>query len=88
MLIHNITNAITGNKYRITAADQAADAQRIPTGGTPGYAVASLRGGWQVNEHLELTCGLENLTDEDYRHHGSGQNEAGFQGVLGARVLW
>jgi hemoglobin/transferrin/lactoferrin receptor protein len=73
---------------RITAADQAADAQRIPTGGTPGYAIASLRGGWQVNEHLELTCGLENLTDEDYRHHGSGQNEPGFQGVFSARVLW
>lgn len=73
---------------RITAADQAADNQRIPTGGTPGYIVASLHAGWQVNEHLDLTCGIENLTDEDYRNHGSGQNEPGLNGIFGARVTW
>ena len=73
---------------RITAEDQDADNQRIPTGGTPGYLVASLRGGWQVNEHLGLTCGVENITDEDYRIHGSGQNEPGFGAILGARVIW
>ena len=73
---------------RITAEDQAADNQRIPTHGTPGYIVASLRAGWQVNEHLDLTCGIENLTDEDYRSHGSGQNEPGFGAILGARMSW
>ncbi len=73
---------------RITAADQAADSQRIPTHGTPGYIVASLRAGWKVNEHLDLTCGIENVTDEDYRIHGSGQNEPGFGGILGAKVTW
>ncbi len=73
---------------RITAADQAADNQRIPTHGTPGYLVASLRAGWQVNDHLDLTCGLENLTDEDYRNHGSGQNEPGLGAILGARLSW
>ena len=73
---------------RITDEDQAADSQRIPTDGTPGYFVASLRAGWQVNENLDLTCGIENLTDEDYRIHGSGQNEPGLGFVLGAKVLW
>ncbi|MEI6676635.1 MAG: TonB-dependent receptor [Verrucomicrobiota bacterium] len=73
---------------RITAADQAADNQRIPTGGTPGYVVASLHAGWQVNEHLDFTAGIENLTNEDYRNHGSGQNEPGLNGILGARVRW
>jgi hemoglobin/transferrin/lactoferrin receptor protein len=73
---------------RVTAVDQAADAQRIPTGGTPGYIVASLHAGWKVNDHLDLTCGVENLTDEDYRNHGSGQNEAGIGAILGAKVLW
>jgi hemoglobin/transferrin/lactoferrin receptor protein len=73
---------------RITAADQAADNQRIPTGGTPGYVVGSLRAGWQVNERLNLTCGIENITDEDYRNHGSGQNEAGFGAVCGIRYAW
>jgi hemoglobin/transferrin/lactoferrin receptor protein len=73
---------------RITAADQAADNQRIPTNGTPSYLVASLRAGWRVNEHLDFTCGLENLTDEDYRSHGSGQNEPGFGGIFSARLSW
>ncbi len=73
---------------RVTATDQAADNQRIPTGGTPGYIVASLHAGWNVNENLTLTCGLENLTDEDYRNHGSGQNEAGINGIFGVRVNW
>ena len=73
---------------RITAADQAADNQRIPTHGTPGYVVASLRAGWTVNDHLDLTAGLENLTDDDHRVHGSGQNEPGFGAILGARATW
>lgn len=73
---------------RITAADQAADPQRFPTGGTPGYVVSSIRAGWQVNEHLDLNCAIENITDEDYRNHGSGQNEAGLGAVIGAKVTW
>ncbi len=73
---------------RITAADQAADNQRIPTHGTPGYLVASLRVGWKCNDHFDLTCGIENLTDEDYRIHGSGQNESGLSGVIAARARW
>jgi len=73
---------------RITAADQAADNQRIPTGGTPGYIVTSLYSGWQATNNLELTCGLENLNGENYRAHGSGQNEPGFNAILGAKVIW
>lgn len=79
---------------RVTAADKAdklsegdkGDTQRIPPGGTPSYVVASLRGGWEVNENVSLTLGLENLTDEDYRVHGSGVNGEGFGVVIGARV--
>lgn len=73
---------------RTTVQDQAADDQRIPTGGTPGYIVASLHGGWTVNDHLEFTCGIENLMDEDYRIHGSGQNEPGLSGIVAAKVTW
>lgn len=73
---------------RITAIDQASDSQRIPTGGTPGYLVASLRAGWEVHENLSLNCGVENLTDQDYRSHGSGQNEPGLQGIFGIRASW
>jgi hemoglobin/transferrin/lactoferrin receptor protein len=61
---------------RLSFRDQADD-ERIPDGGTPGYAVASIRGGWEVNEHATLTVGLENIFDADYRVHGSGQNRPG-----------
>jgi hemoglobin/transferrin/lactoferrin receptor protein len=47
-----------------------------------------LHGGWQATDHLELTAGLENISDEDYRNHGSGQNEAGFNMIFGAKVHW
>lgn len=73
---------------RITAADQAADNQRIPTGGTPGYIVTSLHAGWQASDVLAVHCGVENLSDEDYRIHGSGQNEAGLTGIFGVKVKW
>jgi hemoglobin/transferrin/lactoferrin receptor protein len=73
---------------RITATDQAADSQRIPTHGTPGYLVTSLRAGWRLNEHVDLMFGIENLTDEDYRNHGSGQNEPGLGGIVSAKVVW
>ena len=33
------------------------------------------------------TC-VENLTDANYRNAGSGQNEPGFNAILGARVTW
>ena len=65
-----------------------ADNQRIPTGGTPGYVVASLRAGWHATDNLDLTCGIENLSDESYRVHGSGQNEAGLSGIFGVKVGW
>ena len=54
-----------------------ADTGRIPPGGTPSYTVFSLRSGWQIKDNVHLTAALENITDEDYRIHGSGQNEPG-----------
>jgi hemoglobin/transferrin/lactoferrin receptor protein len=76
------------SENRVNPVDQTNDPQRLPINGTPGYIVTSLRGGWQVNDHLELTCGLENIADDDYRNHGSGQNEPGFGAILGAKVIW
>ncbi len=81
---------------RLTVADEQdelsardkRDTQRIPPGGTPGYVVASLHAGVQATENLELTLGLENLTDEDYRIHGSGLNQPGFNAIFGAKASW
>lgn len=66
---------------RLSTADQR-DTQRIPPGGTPGYAVFALRGGVQAMKGLKINVALENLGDRDYRHHGSGVNEPGFHAVL------
>jgi hemoglobin/transferrin/lactoferrin receptor protein len=60
----------------------AGDTQRIPPGGTPGYAVLHLRGGWNVTRNLSASAAVENLFDEDYRVHGSGQNMAGRNFIL------
>ena len=53
------------------------DLTRIPPGGTPGYAVAHVRLGWHHCRKATIGVALENLTDEDYRIHGSGVNEPG-----------
>ncbi len=66
------------------SADDERDTQRIPPGGTPGYAVLTLRGGIAVAEALKLSLALENVADEDYRIHGSGVNEPGRNLVLQA----
>lgn len=73
---------------RIHPADQAADNQRIPTGGTPGYLVASLYAGWQATQRLEFNAGIENIEDADHRIHGSGQNEPGLSGIVGMTYAW
>ena len=59
------------------------DTQRIPPGGTPGYAVVNLRAGYAASEHVDLLFAIENLFDEDYRIHGSGINEPGTNLVFG-----
>ena len=59
------------------------DTQRIPPGGTPGYVVLSFRGGWEFRRDQVLSLAVENVTDKDYRIHGSGQNEPGINLVVG-----
>jgi hemoglobin/transferrin/lactoferrin receptor protein len=58
------------------------DTQRIPHGGTPGYAVFGIRGGCRVQAWLDVSMALENIFDKDYRIHGSGVNEPGRNLVL------
>ncbi|MCH2205734.1 MAG: TonB-dependent receptor [Lentisphaerales bacterium] len=60
----------------LSLADKS-DTQRIPPDGTPGYATYNIRIGYQITEALDFGVSLENLSDEYYRVHGSGQNAAG-----------
>jgi hemoglobin/transferrin/lactoferrin receptor protein len=76
---------IVDRQDRLSASD-IRDTQRIPPGGTPGYTVATVRGGWRVNDLLTLTAAVENFTDESYRIHGSGVNEPGTNFIFGAQM--
>lgn len=78
---------IADRQNKLSARDQG-DTQRIPPGGTPGYQVITLRGGYHFNRSFQGTLILENLTDEDYRIHGSGLNEAGFNTIIGLNVTF
>lgn len=73
---------------RVHVADQTNDNQRIPTGGTPSYLVPSVYASYSFSKLLELNLGIENLSDVDYRIHGSGQNEAGLNFILGVNAKW
>ena len=72
---------------RLSSRDKG-DTQRIPPGGTPGYAVVGLRGGYEINDSLALTLSLGNIADEDYRVHGSGVNESGRNLIAAVRATF
>ncbi|MFK8015476.1 MAG: TonB-dependent receptor [Gammaproteobacteria bacterium] len=50
---------------------------RIDPFGTAGWGLLNVRGGVQWNDVFSTTVGLHNLTDRDYREHGSGIDGAG-----------
>ena len=78
------TCTVADRADRLSTRDRA-DTQRIPPGGTPGYVVLALRGGWRAGDGLDLWMALENLTNRDYRIHGSGVNEPGINLKVGLR---
>jgi len=71
-----------GRQDRLSAGDKS-DTSRIPPGGTPGYEVLTLRTGCHITKNVDATFAIENVTNEDYRIHGSGINEPGRNFLLG-----
>jgi hemoglobin/transferrin/lactoferrin receptor protein len=57
--------------------DDVRDTQRIPPGGTPGWATLNFRVGYDWKGRVRAVAGLENVLDQDYRIHGSGYNQPG-----------
>ena len=59
--------------------------ERIPIGGTPGFATLNLRVGRTFGccEQHRLSLSLENITDQPYLIHGSGVLGTGFTARLG-----
>ena len=64
----------------------ARDAQGRPH--APGWYAMDLRGRYQVTRALELSAGVENLTDQRYRPYSSGISSPGLNGVVAMRVAW
>jgi len=61
--------------------------ERIPPGGTPGYATLNMRTGrsfGRYNQH-RVSLSLENITDKNYLVHGSGVFGTGFTARFGYR---
>jgi len=72
---------------KLSTRDQA-DTQRIPPGGTPGYAVFTIRGGYAITRNLMLSAAVENIANKNYRIHGSGLNEPGRNLVIAVEAVF
>lgn len=70
------TLMVADRQDRLSTRDMN-DTQRIPPGGTPGFSVVTIRGGAEITKGLHLVAALENITDTEYRTHGSGLNNPG-----------
>lgn len=85
---HAETEVVRAEDADKTSAADDRDTQRIPPGGTPGYTVWNLRFGWQVSDRTDFEVALENVTDVDYRVHGSGSNSPGRSFVFSMRTTF
>lgn len=66
----------------------AGDRSRIPPGGTPRYTIWHLRGGYRLTEATSILLAIDNLTNEDYRVHGSGTNMPGRNAVASIEIVF
>jgi outer membrane receptor protein involved in Fe transport len=64
------------------------DESRIPPGGTPGWWTLNVRAGYDPGKHVEISGGLMNVFDWNYREHLSGFNAPGRSVVIGIRVKY
>ena len=70
------TAELNSKQERLSARDISDP--RIPSGGTPGYSLLNLRGGWQ-DDLQSIDIALNNITDRKYKVHGSGLYGAGHE---------
>lgn len=71
---------------RLSPRDRS-DVNRIPAGGTPGYATLNLRYGRMIDRRQRLSLNLENIFDEQYRVHGSGSDAPGINAIVTYELL-
>jgi outer membrane receptor protein involved in Fe transport len=63
-----------GKQTRLAQGDK--EDNRIPAGGTPGWNLLNIYGGYTVGI-IQMNAGMQNLFNRDYRTHGSGINGVG-----------
>jgi outer membrane receptor protein involved in Fe transport len=61
---------------------------RIDPDGTPGWLTVNVRATWRPDDRWRINAGLENIFDEQYRHHGSGIDAAGRNLTLSFQASW
>lgn len=79
------TVLVVDGQERLSSQDRR-DTQRIPPGGSPGYTIWSVNAGYDFDERKRLFLSVENIGDKNYRVHGSGAQEAGFNVVAGVDI--
>ncbi len=74
-----------GHQGQLSTRDSN-DTSRIPPGGTPGYGVWQLSSGYEFGNRVKTVLSIDNLSDIDYRVHGSGTNMPGRNLILSMEV--
>ena len=75
--------AWAAKQTRLAQGDK--DDNRIPEGGTPGWQVLNVFGGYKL-KFFEVRLSAQNLFNEDYRTHGSGINGVGRSMLVSGQV--
>ena len=84
-LFFDVYVQVAGGQDRLSPLDET-DA-RIPTDGTPGWATLNLRAGFRPHRKLAISIGATNLTDAQYKYHGSGVYAPGASVWLALELL-
>ena len=85
----DLYTCIVGRQDRLDPVRDLGD-ERIPIGGTPGYATLNIRMGrsyGEMDQH-RISLNLENLTDKNYLVHGSGVFGTGFSARFGYSLIY
>lgn len=75
-----------GSQDRLSARD-VRDV-RIDPRGTGGWGILGARAWWDDGEAWQVTVGLDNIFDKQYRVHGSGMDAAGRNFSVSVRRVW
>ncbi|MDP1811873.1 MAG: TonB-dependent receptor [Sediminibacterium sp.] len=80
----SVEDLFAGAQTRLAKGDK--EDNRIQAGGTPGWNLVNLNGGYAA-KHFSVRTGIQNLLNIDYRTHGSGINGMGRAVWLSLQVM-